>query len=113
MEKIEKNIVHISMDDSLDLEQVQRKLSNMGYERVSQVDMCGQYSVRGEIIDIFPATEETPVRIDLWDEEIDSIKYFDVESQRSIDGIDEITIYPVTEYILEKEEIERGIEKIK
>lgn len=74
--------------------------------------MSGQFAVRGEILDIFPMTEDTPVRIDLWDDEIDSIKYFDVDSQRSIENINEITIYPATEYILDKEMINNGVKAI-
>lgn len=84
----------------------------MSYEKVSQVEMSGQFAVRGEILDIFPMTEDTPVRIDLWDDEIDSIKYFDVDSQRSIENINEITIYPATEYILDKEMINNGVKAI-
>lgn len=109
---IENNIINISMEDTVDLQKTQEKLVNMGYEKVSQVEMTGQFAVRGEILDIFPMTEETPVRVDLWDEEIDSIKYFDVESQRSIDNINEITIYPATEFILNKNDIAAGIKKI-
>lgn len=112
IEIIKDNLIHISMEDRINLDEVQAKLINMSYERVSQVEMSGQFAVRGEIIDIFPMTEDTPVRIDLWDEEIDSIKYFDVESQRSIDNLEEITIYPATEYILDKKMIENGISKI-
>ena len=112
MDIIESNIIKISMDETLNLQKIQEKLVNMGYERVSQVELIGQFAVRGEILDIFPMTEDTPVRIDLWDDEIDSIKYFDVESQRSIDNIDEITIYPATEYIMDKKTINEGIGKI-
>lgn len=112
IEIIKENLIHISMEDKIDLQRVQSKLINMSYERVSQVEVSGQFAVRGEILDIFPMAEETPVRIDLWDEEIDSIKYFDVESQRSIENISEITIYPATEYILDKNMIENGISKI-
>lgn len=110
---IRDNIIRFGNADTIDFKEVQAKLNNMSYERVSQVEMSGQYAVRGEILDIFPVAEDTPVRIDLWDDEIDSIKYFDVESQRSIENIDEITIYPATEYILSSEQISSGIEKIK
>lgn len=109
---IESNLVTIRLTDTIDLNEVQKKLGNMSYERVSQVEMSGQYAVRGEIIDIFPMGEEVPVRIDLWDDEIDSIKTFDVDSQRSIENIDEVKIYPATEFILDKKEICEGIKKI-
>ncbi len=112
VEVIKDNIIHFKDTDRIDFKSVQEKLSNMAYERVSQVQMRGQYAVRGEILDIFPVTEEVPVRIDLWDDEIDSIKYFDVESQRSIENIREITIYPATEYILEEDRLLSGIKRI-
>lgn len=109
---IKENLIHINMEEKIDLDKVQAKLVNMSYEKVSQVEMSGQFAVRGEILDIFPMTEDTPVRIDLWDDEIDSIKYFDVDSQRSIENINEITIYPATEYILDKEMISNGVKAI-
>lgn len=113
VEIIEENVVMISSQDSLDLEEVKSKLVNMAYERVSQVQGPGQFAMRGEILDIFPVTEESPVRIDLWGDEIDSIKYFDVESQRSIENIEDITIYPACEYIMDRDTMLKGIEKIK
>ena len=113
LDKIKNNIIVLNSGDQIDLDDVKNKLSNMDYERVSQVDMPGQYAIRGEILDIYPLSEETPVRIDLWDDEIDSIRYFDAESQRSIEDTDKIIIYPAAEYILEKNEIAEGIEKIK
>ena len=72
----------------------------LGYEREAQVESCGQFSIRGGILDIFPLTEENPWRIELWGDEIDSIRSFDVESQRSIENLEEITIYPATEMLL-------------
>ena len=113
VEIIEENVIMISSQDSLDLEEVKSKLVNMAYERVSQVQGPGQFAMRGEILDIFPVTEESPVRIDLWGDEIDSIKYFDVESQRSIEHIEDITIYPACEYIMDRDTMLKGIEKIK
>ena len=113
VEIIEENVIMISSQESLDLEEVKSKLVNMAYERVSQVQGPGQFAMRGEILDIFPVTEESPVRIDLWGDEIDSIKYFDVESQRSIENIEDITIYPACEYIMDRDTMLKGIEKIK
>ena len=72
----------------------------------------GQFSVRGGIIDVFPLTEELPVRIELWDDAVDSIRYFDLESQRSIDRLDEVCIYPATEIVLGSERIEAGLAKL-
>lgn len=58
-----------------------------------------QFSVRGSIADIFPVQESRPVRIELWGDEVDSISYFDPESQRRTDPIDEITVFPALEII--------------
>ena len=78
-----------------------------------QVDGMGQFSIRGGILDIFPLTEEVPVRIELWDTEIDSIRTFDLESQRSIEQLDEILIYPATELVLTKKELLLGAERLR
>ena len=83
--------------DSLDFSQVQKELVQMGYERESQIESPGQFAVRGGILDIFPLTDETPVRIELWGDEIDSIRTFDAQSQRSIENLEEIKIYPASE----------------
>ena len=109
---IKDQIIHLTDTDTVDLTELKKKLASMAYERVSQVEVGGQYAIRGEILDIFPAGEHTPVRIDLWDDEIDSIKYFDAESQRSVENIREITIYPATEYILTEDQILEGVRKI-
>ena len=91
------------------MEEIKHLLTGMGYERMGQVDGMGQFSVRGGILDVFPLTEEVPVRIELWGDEVDSIRSFDAESQRSIQQMDEVTIYPAAELILTKEHIEEGI----
>ncbi len=65
-------------------------LVHMGYERVGQVEMPGQFSIRGGIIDIYSLTEENPWRIELWGDEIDSIRSFDAQSQRSLENLDEL-----------------------
>ena len=63
----------------------------MGYERVYQVENAGQFAVRGGIIDIFSLTKDCPVRMELWDDEIDSIRTFDALSQRSIENLEVVT----------------------
>src|SRR5699024_9907256 len=73
----------------------------------------GQFSVHGGIIDIFSMTEENPCRIELWGDEVDSIRYFDVESQRSIEQIDQIEIFPAGEIVLTEEQLKNGTNEIK
>ena len=97
LEKIRSSLLHFKSDSVIDLEKLKADLVELGYERVGQVELPGQFSVRGGIIDIYPLTEENPWRIELWDDEIDSIRSFDAESQRSLENVDEITIYPAVE----------------
>lgn len=113
LNEIRKNIITIKSGEKLELDKCKEKLVDMGYERVVQVDMPGQFAMRGSILDIYSYTEETPYRVDLWDDEIDVIKSFDVESQRSIENLDSITIYPAAEYTLNDEDIQKGINNIK
>jgi len=75
---------------------------DLGYERETIVNGTGKVGVRGYVIDIFPTSYEKAVRIELWGDTIDSIKYFDVESQLSTEDVDMVTIYPFTEFILDK-----------
>ena len=106
---IKESCLNIMVGQTLDMEEIKHLLTSMGYERMGQVDGMGQFSVRGGILDVFPLTEEVPVRIELWGNEVDSIRSFDAESQRSIQQMDEVTIYPAAELILTKEHIEEGI----
>jgi len=99
----------VAAGEELDIEEIKLLLTELGYERVGQVDGMGQFSVRGGIIDIFPLTEELPVRIELWGDEVDSIRSFDPESQRSIAQMDSILIYPAAELVLSRDQIESGI----
>ncbi len=93
-EEIQKNLIVIRRGDTLDIPELTEKLVEMGYENESQVSSHGEFSLRGNIVDVFPYTETAPFRIDLWGDEVESIKIFDVESQRSIETIEEFTIFP-------------------
>lgn len=96
----------------IDLDVWKERLIAMGYERVAQVDGMGQFSIRGGIVDIFPLTEEVPVRIELWDDEVDSIRTFDLESQRSVEQLENITIYPAAEVVLSADQLAAGIRRL-
>ena len=103
LEKIKEQLIHYESDSTVDIEQLKNQLVALGYERVGQVEMPGQFSVRGGIVDIYCLTEENPWRIELWGDEIDSIRSFDPESQRSLEKLEEITIYPAVEHIGDKD----------
>ena len=109
LSRIKESCLNIMVGQTLDMEEIKHLLTGMGYERMGQVDGIGQFSVRGGILDVFSLTEEVPVRIELWGDEVDSIRSFDAESQRSIQQMDEVTIYPAAELILTKKDIEEGI----
>ena len=95
-----KIVLKKGMDISRDY--LLEKIYNLGYERVTIVNGTGTVGVRGYVIDIFPTSSESAVRIEFWGDTIDSIKYFDVETQLSTDEIDEVTINTFTEFLLDE-----------
>lgn len=109
---IKDHVLHFRNDSVIDVEKLKKDLINMGFEYNVQAEAPGQFAVRGGIIDIFLLTEENPVRIELWDDEIDSIRSFDAESQRSIENLEEIRIYPASEMVWDNEVLEKGLKAI-
>ena len=99
LKKIKSQLIHYQNDSAVDMDELKERLVEMGYERVGQVEMPGQFSIRGGIVDIYCLTEENPWRIELWGDEIDSIRSFDAESQRSLENLEEVTIYPAVEHL--------------
>ncbi|MCD7864915.1 MAG: transcription-repair coupling factor [Clostridiales bacterium] len=106
---MESFLLCLRRGDTLDLENVRARLVKMGYEYNYQAEEPGQFSVRGGILDVFPLTEDLPYRVELWDDEIDSIRNFNPESQRSVDNVDELIVYPASELVLDDERREAGI----
>jgi transcription-repair coupling factor (superfamily II helicase) len=95
----------IRVGDLLDLDEVGHQLVEAGYERVDQVDDRGQFAVRGGILDLYPATEDRAVRIDLFDIEVESIRFFSTFTQRSLGDTDAIEIAPAAELAPEHREL--------
>ncbi|HET8537469.1 MAG TPA: transcription-repair coupling factor [Solirubrobacteraceae bacterium] len=95
----------IRKGDLLDLDEVANDLVAAGYERVDQVDDRGQFAVRGGILDVFPATEDRAARIDLFDIEVDTIRWFSTFTQRSLGDTDQIEIAPAAELAAEHREL--------
>jgi transcription-repair coupling factor (superfamily II helicase) len=112
LEYLEKQVLSVESGQSVDVEKWKKRLTELGYERMAQVDGMGQFSVRGGIIDVFPLTEEQPVRLELWDDEVDSIRTFDIESQRSMERLERIRIYPAKEMVLTGEQMDAGIQAL-
>ncbi|MFB4165050.1 transcription-repair coupling factor [Alteribacillus sp. JSM 102045] len=96
----------------IELDSIISDLSALGYQRAEMVSAPGEFSVRGGIIDIYSLTEENPVRIELFDTEIDSLRYFQVEDQRSLDSVQEVTIGPAQETILYQEQFKKAADQL-
>lgn len=107
-----KNVIDLKVGESCNLDILKEKLIKLGYERFDLIDGRGEFSVRGGIIDV-SINENMGIRIELWGDEIDSIRYFSIISQRSTESIEKISIYPAHEYILEEklENVAKSIEK--
>lgn len=102
----------LSVGEIVNIKDLSQKLIECGYERNAVVDTKGQFSIRGGIIDIYPPTSGLPYRIELFDEEIDSIRTFNTDTQRSIDKVQSIEIFPAKEIILTNKNIEKGYREI-
>lgn len=107
-----ENKITLTEGGVYDLSQIERQLSDMGYENVAQVEREGEFCVRGGILDVFPLTEESPCRIDFWGDEVDTIRSIDVESQRSVENLEEIVIYPAAEIFMTEDRALAGLRKI-
>ena len=97
-----KNELKIKVGESYNLEEIKKKLVNLGYSRYDLIEGRGQFSVRGGIVDI-AVNNKTGIRVEFWGDEVDSIREFSISSQRSISEQKQATIYPAHEYILEQE----------
>ena len=100
-EKFKNSKINLKIGDSINLDKLIEKLFNLGYKRETTVNMTGEIAVRGYVIDIFPINSDNPIRIEFWGDEIDSIRTFSIDSQLTISKINEVTIFPNTETLLE------------
>lgn len=112
-EEFKEHCLTIDFESIIDTDALKLKLSELGYENSGLVEAPGQFGIRGGIIDIFPLTEELPVRIELWGDEVDSIRSFDTETQRSVEKLDEVQVYPATEIILSRNKIGEAVRRMK
>ena len=103
-EVIRERVISIGAEDTVDLEELIRKLVWVGYEREAEISGPGQFAVRGGILDVYPLTEELPIRIELWGDEVDSIRTFDVDTQRSVENLSEVFLYPALEFPTEEDQ---------
>ena len=107
-----QNQLTFKVGAELDLEKISHQLVQMGYQRQKLVDRPGDFAIRGSIIDIYSLNHELPVRIDLFDTEIDSIRFFEIGNQRSLENVDEISVMPATDMIQNSQIFTDGIRRL-
>jgi|HubBroStandDraft_2_1064218.scaffolds.fasta_scaffold03824_2 transcription-repair coupling factor (superfamily II helicase) len=95
----------LRVGELLDLDECAAELVSAGYERTDQVEERGQFAMRGGLLDVFPATEERAVRVDMFDVEIESLRWFSTFTQRSLGEVEEVEIAPAAELALEHREL--------
>lgn len=113
LDLIKASVIELKPADIIDINNLIAQLVLMGYEKNYQAESPGQFSVRGGIIDIYSLTEETPFRIELWDYEIDTIRSYDAQTQRSIENLELIRIYPATELVADNDRINKAAQAMK
>jgi transcription-repair coupling factor (superfamily II helicase) len=107
-----KNSFQIAVGNDLKENDLAERLTALGYLRQQMVVKPGDFSIRGSIIDVFPLTDENPIRIDLFDTQVDSLRRFSINDQRSIENIEQCTIYPATEYPLDQKLQQTALERL-
>ena len=113
VDNYKKSIIKLKKGEVYSQEELVNKLVSLGYVRDTIVNKTGEFAKRGYIIDVFPLDETDPIRIEFFDDEIDSIRSFNPETQKSLKRIDEINIYPNSEFITEKKVAEEHFQKQK
>ncbi len=111
--RFESLVQPFAVAETVDLERVLETFIAQGYERTQRVEYPGEFSLRGGIIDVYPLSEEDPYRIELFDDEVDSIRSFDRGTQKSIDKVQKVTIYPADTLLVERENLKAVGEKLK
>ena len=105
-------VLRLETGEELDIEKTTHRLVQMGYTKNYQTEAPGEFALRGGILDIYPLTDDNPYRIEMWGDEIDSIRSFDAESQRSIDNLQQVNIYPAAEFVLTDQAKAAGLKKL-
>lgn len=112
LSSIEDSVLYIDEGSTISESELSEELINAGYVRNYQIEGKGQFCVRGGIVDIYPLTDDNPVRIELWGDTVDSIRTFDVLSQRSLDKLSTVAIFPASEMVMDKDRMEEGLRRI-
>lgn len=112
VEVFKNNTIKLKVGDKLDIKDIKRILTEAGYVRVNKIDQSLQFAIRGDIIDVFSVNYDNPIRIELFDDEIESIRQFEISTQVSNKKLEEIEILPANDFLFSKEEIASADEKI-
>lgn len=112
-ENFVEKVLTIDSDTEISQEVFKERLAQLGYERTPAIDIKGQYSIRGDIVDIFPYDRENPIRIEFFDDVVDSIREFNKDTQRSLDKLQSVSIYPVLQLLYDQDRAEKAAEKIR
>lgn len=105
--------MHLQIDQDIEFEKLPQNLISMGYVRETLVAKPGDFSIRGNIVDIYPLTSNNPARIELFDTQIESIRFFETETQRSIEKVDDIVVLPTTEQVFSSEDMLHGVQQVR
>ena len=103
LDNYKKKNIFIKKDEDISFDDLIKKLVDLGYTRETIVNKTGEFSVRGFVIDIFPISFTDPIRVEFWGDTVDKIKFFNTNTQRTTKEVKDITIYPNTEFLVEKE----------
>lgn len=111
-EIFQAHCLHIKRDDEIEYDQLKQRLMEAGYTHVNRVDQPLCYAARGGIIDVYSMNHEDPLRIEFFDNTIESIRYFDISTQRTIRVIEEVTIVPASNLLFTKEDVDQIRERV-
>ena len=96
-----KNKLSLEINKDYKMDELVTKLFNAGYKRSTTVNMTGEFALRGYVLDVFPINENNPIRLEFWGDTLDKMRYFNIDSQRTIEDVNKIEIYPSTEFLTE------------
>ena len=111
-DNFQENYLLLAQGDEFDMENLLGILASAGYEKTQRVMMPGEFSHRGDIVDIYPLDAAQPLRLEFFGDEVDMIRSFDSETQRSLENMDQIEIYPASDFILMPWEFDQGVKKL-
>ena len=109
----EETSLKIQLGDEIEIAEINKRLAKLGYERMEIVDARGGYSIRGGIVDAFMPDAEYPYRIEFFGSEADSIRTFDTESQRSVENLKFVEIYPAEQIITDEDVFKKALKKLR